>query len=113
MPQLDDTVRIQHMIEAAEKAVEFVAGRNRSALDDDEMLRLSLVKLVEIIGEAAKHVSVATRHVHPAVPWSSVARMRDRLVHHHFEINLDVRSATVTVELLKLLEVVPRSGSQI
>jgi hypothetical protein len=34
-------------------------------------------------------------------------------VHHYFEINLDVLSATVTVELPKLLEVVPRSGSQI
>jgi uncharacterized protein with HEPN domain len=61
MPQLDDTIRIQHMVEASEKAVKFAAGRNRSALDDDEMLRLSLVKLVEIIGEAAKHLEVVPR----------------------------------------------------
>jgi uncharacterized protein with HEPN domain len=67
MPRLDDAISIQHLIEAAEKAVAFAAGRDRAALDEDELLRLGLVKLVEIIGE---------------VPWSAAARMRDRLVHH-------------------------------
>ena len=42
-----DDVRIQHMVEAARKAIEFAAGRARDDLDTDEMLRLALVKLVE------------------------------------------------------------------
>jgi uncharacterized protein with HEPN domain len=32
----------------------------------------------------------------PEVPWSAAARMRDRLVHHYFDINLDVLWSTVT-----------------
>ncbi len=51
---LDDEVRVHHLVEAASKAVSYAAGRSRSDLDDDELLRLALTKLVEIAGEAAK-----------------------------------------------------------
>lgn len=34
----------------------FSAGKKRADLDDDELLRLALTKLVEIVGEAAKQV---------------------------------------------------------
>ncbi|MGH3719176.1 MAG: HepT-like ribonuclease domain-containing protein [Pseudonocardiaceae bacterium] len=79
----DDTVRVRHLVEAASKAVSYTAGRSRDDLDDDELLRLALTKLVEIVGEAAKHVSNDLRESHPEVPWSAAARMRDRLVHHY------------------------------
>ena len=45
MSQPDDA-RIQHMIEAARKAIAFAGGKTRTDLDDDEMLRFALVKLV-------------------------------------------------------------------
>ncbi|MGH3799554.1 MAG: HepT-like ribonuclease domain-containing protein [Pseudonocardiaceae bacterium] len=70
-------------------------------------LRLALTKLVEIVGEAAKHVSNDLRASHPEVPWSAATRMRDRLVHHYFDINLDVLWTTVTDDLPRLLAVLP------
>lgn len=48
----EDVVRIRHMIEAAETARQFVAGRQRPDLDRDRMLLFALVRAVEIIGEA-------------------------------------------------------------
>lgn len=71
------------------------------------MLRLALTKLVEIVGEAAKQVSTETRQAYPEVPWSAAAKMRDRLIHHYFDINLDILWTTVTVDLPELLKVVP------
>ncbi|MGH3772279.1 MAG: HepT-like ribonuclease domain-containing protein [Pseudonocardiaceae bacterium] len=103
----DDKVRVRHLVEAAGKAVSYAAGRNRDDLDDDELLRLALTKLVEIVGEAAKHVSNDLRESHPEVPWSATARMRDRLVHHYFDINLDVLWSTVTEDLPRLLAILP------
>lgn len=103
MSQPDD-IRIRHMIEAGERAVGFVAGRSRADLDTDEMLRFALVKLVEIVGEAAKQVGDETRRRYPAVAWSGAARMRDRLVHHYFDINLDILWSTVTEDLPGLLD---------
>jgi uncharacterized protein with HEPN domain len=69
------------------------------------MLRFALVKLVEIVGEAAKQVSDETRSRYPAVAWSEASRMRDRLVHRYFDINLDIILwSTVTEDVPALLE---------
>ncbi|WP_207223625.1 DUF86 domain-containing protein [Pseudonocardia sediminis] len=106
----EDRVRLHHLREAAEKAVGYSRDRTRIDLDRDELLRLALTKLVEIVGEAAKHVSPEWRDAHPDVPWSAAARMRDRLVHHYFDIDRDVLWATVTVDLPGLLDLLPRSG---
>lgn len=103
----DDGVRLHHLVESAETAIRFVEGRERADLDDDEMLRLALTKLVEIVGEAAKQVTSATRSQFPAVPWSAAARMRDRLVHHYFDIDLDVLWTTIRTDLPALLEALP------
>lgn len=81
-----------------------VDGRSREDLDGDEMLRLALTKLVEIVGEAAKQVTAETRAGRPEVPWSAAARTRDRLVHHYFDIDLDVLWTTVTEDLPRLLD---------
>ena len=67
------------------------------------MLQLALVKLVEIIGEAAKAVSDDTRRRYPDVPWSLAARTRDRLTHHYFEVDLEVLWSTVSDSLPALL----------
>jgi len=53
----DDEVRLGHLVEAAETAIRFITDRSREDLNDDEMLRLALTKLVEIVGEAAKQVT--------------------------------------------------------
>ena len=81
-----------------------VDGRSREDLGDDEMLRLALTKLVEIVGEAAKQVTAETQALLPEVPWSAAARTRDRLVHHYFDIDLDVLWTTVTEDLPRLLD---------
>ncbi len=104
---LNDEVRVRHLVEAASKAVSYAAGRSRADLDDDELLRLALTKLVEIVGEAAKHISDDLRKSRPEVPWSAASRMRDRLIHHYFDINLDVLWSTVTDDLPRLLAILP------
>lgn len=73
----EDQVRIRHLRDAARKAIDFASGATRATLEDDELLRLALTKLVEIVGEAAKQVTESTRAEHPDVPWSAAARMRD------------------------------------
>jgi uncharacterized protein with HEPN domain len=100
----EDRVRLAHLREAAEKAVRYSRATSRRELEDDEVLRLALTKLVEIVGEAAKQVSQPTRQAIPSLPWSAAARMRDRLAHHYFDIDLDVLWATVTEDLPALLD---------
>lgn len=107
----DDDVRLRHLIDAAKTASRFASGRSRADLDTDEMLTLALTKLVEIVGEAAKQVSGETKGAHPEIPWSAAARMRDRLVHHYFDIDLDVLWSTVRDDLPALLALIPPPSS--
>ncbi len=82
-------------------------GRTRDDLAADDMLRLALTKLVEIVGEAAKSVSITGCASLPDVPWRAAARMRDRLVHHYFDINLDVLWETIAEDLPQMLAMIP------
>jgi uncharacterized protein with HEPN domain len=57
------------MLDAAREARSFLQGRTRELLEGERLLALSLVKLIEIIGEAASGVSQPTRQAHPQIPW--------------------------------------------
>ena len=78
MPQREDTVRLHHMLDAAKEAFSFVQDKERRDLDKDRKLVLSLVRLVEVIGEAAGSVSKEFRAVHPHIPWPAIIGMRNR-----------------------------------
>lgn len=98
-----DEVRLLHIRDAADTAARFVTDRTPGDLATDDMLRLALTKLVEIVGEAAKQLTSAGRSRYPDVAWDDAARMRDRLVHHYFDIDLEVLWATITKDFPALL----------
>ena len=99
----DDLVRLRHMLDAAREAQEYARGRQRSDLNSDRMLTLSLVKCIEIVGEAAAKVSEETRAECPSLPWADVIGMRNRLIHGYFDIDLDRVWDTVTDDLPALV----------
>ncbi len=103
--QKDDRIRLQHMLDAARESCAFARDRARAELDGDRMLVLSLVKDIEIVGEAASQVSQATRDKLPHVPWADIVGMRNRLVHAYFDINLDILWQTVQQDLPPLIAV--------
>ncbi len=59
----------------------------------------AVIRNIEIIGEAAKNVSIKLRGQHPHVPWRGMAGIRDKLLHHYFGINLDIVWHVVKSEL--------------
>jgi uncharacterized protein with HEPN domain len=61
------------------------------------------VRLLEVIGEAARGVSPEFRNSHPDLPWKNMVGMRDRLIHGYYDINLDVVWKTVTEDLPPLI----------
>jgi uncharacterized protein with HEPN domain len=68
----DDEIRFRHMLDAAEAAMGFVAGKDRDDLDFDRMLALALVRSIEIVGEAGARVSEEGRAAVPDVPWREI-----------------------------------------
>lgn len=95
----EDRVRLCHMVEGADAAIGFMAGRTRADLDTDLMLSFAVVRAIGIVGEAAHHVSQETRTQLPTLPWPAIVGMRHRLVHAYFQIDLETVWKTVTQEL--------------
>ena len=99
----DDGIRLRHMLDAAREAVSFAIGHSRGDLDTDRQLVLSLVKAIEIVGEAATEVTDATRGDLPEIPWREIVAMRNRLVNAYFSIDLDILWQTVQGDLPGLI----------
>ena len=113
--QPDDLVRIRHMIGAAESVARFVAGRCRQDLDEDEMLCLALTRAVEIIGQAASHVSTEMQEALSEIPWKEIIGMRHRLVHAYFDVDADILWQTArdpVPTLLRQLQTIKSAGSK-
>ena len=72
----DDAVRLRHMLDVTREAMSFTHGRSRVDLNSDRQLVLSLVKEVEIIGEAAYQLSRETRASMPEAPWEDIIGSR-------------------------------------
>lgn len=87
------------MLDHAREAVEMAEGKERSDLDKERQLELSLVRLIEIVGEAAARVSEETREKYSAIPWPDIVGMRNRLIHGYDEVDLDILWETLQSDL--------------
>ena len=90
MPHRDDKYRLRHMLAHAEEAVTMARGRSREDLDADRVLNLALVRLLEIVGEAAGRVSASTRVQNSSIPWPEITGLRNRLIHGYDNVDFDI-----------------------
>ena len=95
MTRHDDKVSLKHMLEHAQEAVLMIEGKDRADLRSERMLELSLIRLIEVVGEAAARVSPNGQTTYSAIPWPQVIGMRNRLIHGYDQVDLDVLWDTV------------------
>jgi len=104
----EDRVRLRHMLDAALEIQQYTRSSTREDLNRDRRLVHSLVRPLEIIGEAASQVSKELRAGVPGIPWSVIVGMRNRLIHAYFSINLDIVWSTSTEDIPPLIEELTR-----
>ena len=90
MSRRDPAVSLRQMRDHVHEVVELVRGRSRCDLDSDGLLALALVRLLEIIGEAAGRVRAEEQARRPAIPWPSIVGLRTRLIHGYDEVDHDI-----------------------
>ena len=56
----------------------------------DDVLSRAVVRSLEIIGEATKNLPLAWREAYPQVKWKGIAGIRDRMIHHYFDIDFEI-----------------------
>jgi uncharacterized protein with HEPN domain len=68
---------------------EFLKGKRYQDFISDGMLRLSIERELEIIGEAARRISSEFQTLHPEIPWASVIAQRNVIRHEYGEIKVE------------------------
>ncbi len=97
--ETNDEKRLTQMLEAAKDAVGFLKDKTRDDLDKDKQLTLSLLKSLEMIGEAASKVSKECQLGCEPIPWDLVIDLKQQVVHTYWDIDRDWIWKTVTDEL--------------
>ncbi len=103
------------MLEHAREAVALAKSRRRADLDSDRLLNLALVRLVEIVGEAAARVPKDNWPDYPQIPWAQIVSLRNRLIHGYDAVDFDILWQIVTrdlPELISSLEAILSSGEK-
>ncbi len=99
MKSRNDKLFLYDILESCKQISEYTGGIEEDTFKESRMLQDALVRNIEIIGEAAKNLSAEIIDVNSDLPWKEIMRMRDKIIHHYFRIDLDVVWQTVTSDI--------------
>jgi uncharacterized protein with HEPN domain len=108
MSHRDDMITLRQMRDHAREAMGICSDKSFVDIKRDRVLQLALVRLVEIVGEAAGRVSPETRDQYADLPWQGMIGMRNRLIHGYDAINLEILWNTIQFDLPELVELLDR-----
>jgi len=85
----DDTVYLLHILDAIKQVEEYLGNIDYEGFSHSRLVQDGVIRQFEIIGEATKNLSNATRDRVPQVPWKNMAGMRDKLIHQYFGVDIE------------------------
>jgi uncharacterized protein with HEPN domain len=91
------------MADAARSILQFREQMSFEQFRTDKKTQSALIHQFLVIGEVAKLISDEFRKSSPNIPWSAMARMRDKLIHHYRGVDLREIWNTADIEIPKLL----------
>lgn len=95
-------VYLQDIWESIEYIQRFLDGVSEDEFYENVEKQDAVLRRLEIIGEAVKHLPEEIRENHPDVPWRQIAGMRDIIIHEYFGITLDMVWVVATEDILDL-----------
>jgi uncharacterized protein with HEPN domain len=90
---------IKDILEAMRRIEEFITSLSFEEFQADDKVKSAVVWKLVVIGEATKNIPAQIRDRYPHIPWSSMARMRDRLAHGYFTVDDEIVWKVVKEEL--------------
>jgi uncharacterized protein with HEPN domain len=67
---------------------DFTRGLRYETFSEDKKTINAVIRSLEVLGEATKHIPTSFRQKHPGIPWSKMAGMRDVLIHDYMGVDL-------------------------
>ena len=95
-------VYLQDIFESINYIQRFLEGVSEDEFYKNVEKQDAVLRRLEIIGEAVKHMPDKIREDHPDVPWRQIAGMRDIIIHEYFGITLEMVWVVATEDILDL-----------
>lgn len=105
----DVLIYIKDIIDNMNHAEDFVKGMNYRDFVKEERTNYAVLRCIEIMGEAAKHVPEAIRKKYPDIPWKDIAGMRDKVIHFYFGVHLERVWKVITDDIPQIKPLLERS----
>ena len=90
---------ISDILDAIEHIENFINGIDINTFYKDEKTNSAVVRKLEIIGEASKNIPDEISKKYPQIPWADMAKMRDKIIHSYFGVDLEIVWKTITQRL--------------
>ena len=95
----DSLLYLVDIIENSGDAERFSADMSYEQFTANKMAVNAVIRSIEIIGEAAKHIPQDIRAMDASIPWKEMAGMRDKCIHDYVAVDFDVVWTAVKKEL--------------
>ena len=99
----DDTYLVD-ILESAKIALAHVGDKTWHEFHEDIQCQDAVLRRIEIIGEAARHISPHARRKYPQIPWREMTTLRNLVIHKYDAVDIDQVSDTVQNKLPPLIE---------
>jgi uncharacterized protein with HEPN domain len=99
MSRRDVRLFLRDMLEAITKIERYTAGLDFAAFEANDMVVDAVVRNLEIIGEAARHIPEHLRRQSAAVNWQRVVGFRNIVIHAYFDVDLEIVWVIATQQL--------------
>jgi len=99
---------LNDILDAADKVLGFTANMSYESFAGDEKTVYAVIRCLEIIGEASKHIPDDIRRQNPDIPWKEMAGARDVLIHDYFGVDVETIWKTVQENVTVLRPLVAR-----
>jgi len=84
----DMLLYIEDILDSIAKIEHYTKDINENEFLTDTQIQDSVLRRLEIIGEAVKNIPNDFRNKYPQIPWKRIAGLRDVLIHEYFGVNL-------------------------
>ncbi len=99
MPPRAWRLRVDDILSAIEKIQRYVLDLTFEQFGEDDKTVDAVIRNLEVIGEAVRHLSDAAAELPPSIPWSDIAGMRNILIHEYFGVDSAILWQTITSDL--------------